>query len=111
MQSQTKIAIADWQLADSILNRLGYSLQDLSIEFGDVVIPSGDISHQLWYDSIDNACTIMGYVWIENGIYYAKHGHNHKFPEIAALDLLDEGLVQTTAVRILLDRQLASEYF
>jgi hypothetical protein len=106
----TKIDI-DFLLAQSILDRLGYSLQDLSLEYGNVVIPSGDISHQLWYDSIDNACTIMGYVWIENGIYYVRPDRNHKTPEQAALDLLDEGLVQTTAAKILLERQMLPDYF
>jgi hypothetical protein len=110
MKTQTKIAI-DWQLAKNILDRLGYSLQDLSLDFGDVVIPDGDVSHQLWYDLIDNACTIMGYVYVENDIYYARFDRNHRTPETAALDLLDEGLVQTTAAKILLERQLVPDYF
>lgn len=38
----------DFQMAQSILDRLGMSLQDLSLEFGNVVIPDGDISHQLY---------------------------------------------------------------
>ena len=101
-EATTKIDI-DFQLARSILDHLGFDLQDLSLEFGDVVIPSGDISHQLWYDSIHNACTIIGYVWIEHDIYYAKPDRNHRHPELAALDLLDERLVQTTAAKILLD--------
>jgi len=110
MKTQTKIAI-DWQLAENILDRLGYSLRDLSIEYGGVVIPSGDISHELYYPSIYNSHNLLGYVWIENDIYSAKHGHNHRTPEMAALDLLDEGLVQSIADSILLERQLVPDYF
>jgi hypothetical protein len=106
----TKIKI-DHLLAQSVLDRLGYDLQDLSLEYGDVVIPSGDISHQLWYDSIDNACTILGYVWVENDVYYAKHDSNHHTPELAALDLLDEKLVQATANDILREREVLPDYF
>lgn len=101
----------DHQLAQSILNKLDYSLQDLSLDFGDVVIPDGDISHQLWYDSIDNACTIVGYVWIENDIYYSKPDRNHRHAELAALDLLDPELVKTTAAKIQLERQMLPDYF
>lgn len=108
-EATTKIDI-DYLLAQSILDRLGFDLQDLSLEFGDVVIPSGDISHQLWYDSTDNACTIMGYVWCEHEIYYSKPSRNHRHPELAALDLLDERLVQTTAAKILLERQAFPDY-
>ncbi len=105
----TKIDI-DFLLAQSVLDRLGYTLEDLSLTYGDVVIPSGDISHQLWYDSIENACTIIGYVWIENDIYYTSLGNNHRDPDIAALDLLDPGLVQATAAKILLERQALPDY-
>ena len=105
------VQIIDHLLAQSILDELGFSLQDLSLEYGDMAIPSGDISHQLWYDSIDNACTILGYVWIENGIYYARHDRNHHTAEQAALDLLDPTLVQATAIKIQLEKQLLPDYF
>jgi hypothetical protein len=105
----TKIDI-DFQLAQSILDRLGYTLEDLSLTYGDVVIPSGDVSHQLWYDSIHNACTIMGYVWCENDIYYTSLGNNYRLPELAALDLLDPAVVQTTAANILLEREAFPDY-
>jgi hypothetical protein len=108
-KTETKNQI-DCQLAESILDRLGYTLEDLSLTYGDVVIPSGDVSHQLWYDSTDNACTIMGYVWCENGIYYVSGNTNYGFPELAALELLDEHLVQTTAAKILLERQMRPDY-
>jgi hypothetical protein len=110
MSALTKIKI-DHRLAGSVLDRLGYLLEDLSLKYGDVVIPSGDISHQLWYDSIDNSCTIMGYVWVENDIYYAKPDRNHHTPEIAALDLLDPKLVQATANDILAERESLPDYF
>lgn len=109
-QTKTENQI-DHKLAASILDRLGYSLQDLSLEYGDVVIPSGDVSHQLWYDSIENACTIMGYVWCENGIYYVSGNANYETPEEAALELLDRHLVEVTAAKIRLDRLLGPDYF
>jgi hypothetical protein len=110
MSVPTKIKI-DHQLAESILDRLGYTLEDLSLKYGDVVIPSGDIHSQLWYDSIDNSCTIMGYVWIENDIYYAKPDSNHHTAALAALDLLDVNLVQSTAIKIQTEKQALSDYF
>jgi hypothetical protein len=101
----------DHLLAQSILDRLGYNLQDLSLEYGDVVIPDGDISHQLWYDSIDNSCNIMGYVWIENDLYYVSGGvGNHTTPECAALELLDPKVVAAYAVAIEAERDLQKEY-
>jgi hypothetical protein len=110
MFAPTKIKI-DHLLAGSILDRLGYSLEDLSLKYGDVVIPSGDIHSQLWYDSIDNSCTIMGYVWIENDIYYASGNINYATPEQAALELLGEELVQITAAKIQTERQALPDYF
>jgi hypothetical protein len=108
--TSTPVDTVDYLLAQSILDELGYSLQDLSLEYGDMVIPSGDISHQLWCDSVDNACTIMGYVWIENEIYYARHDRNHYTAEQAALDLLDPALVEKTAIKIQLEKQLLPDY-
>lgn len=101
----------DFQLAQSILDRLGYNLQDLSLDYGDVVIPSGDVSHQLWYDSIDNSCNIVGYIWVENDIYYTAPGYrNHKTAEQAALDLLDRTAVENCRLAIELERAIAIDY-
>lgn len=78
----------DHQMAQSILDNLGYTLQDLSLEYGDVVIPEGDISHQLYYGSTYNSANLIGYVNVENGIYWANPENNHKTAEQAALDLI-----------------------
>jgi hypothetical protein len=100
----------NFQLAESILDKLGFVLRDLSLIYGDVVIPSGDISHELYYSSHYNNHNLLGFIWIENEIYYTKPDSNHRSPEIAALDLLDPGLVQTTAAKILLERQAFPDY-
>jgi hypothetical protein len=104
------VAIDD-KMAQSILDRLGYTLQDLALEYGDVVIFDNDISHQLYYGSEYNAANLMGYVWLENGIYYTGAGINHKSPELAALDLLERHLVVDTAYAIELERATAKDYF
>jgi hypothetical protein len=101
----------DHQLAQAILDRLCYELEDLSQKYGDVVIPSGDISHELYYSSHYNNHNLLGFIWCENDIYYTSSGNNHRSPEIAALDLLDTELVQITAAKILLERQTFPDYF
>jgi hypothetical protein len=106
----TKIKI-DHKLAESILDRLGYTLEDLSLKYGDVVISSGDISHHLYYGSVWSTANLMGYVNIENGIYYANPDSNHHTAELAALELLDERLVQSTAIKIVEERQSSPDYF
>lgn len=102
----------DFKMAESILDRLGYTLQDLSLEYGDVCIDRDDISHQLWYDSIDNSCNIMGYIYCENGVYYASESHwnNHRQPECAALDLLDRTIVEDARYAIETERATAVDY-
>jgi hypothetical protein len=99
----------DFQMAQSILDKLGYSLQDLSLDYGDVVIPSGDISHQLYYSSIHSTINLMGYVWTESDLYYVGT-NNHKTPEQAALELLDPAVVQRTAIEIELERAMVPDY-
>lgn len=100
----------DFQMAQAILDRLGYNLQDLALDYGDVVIPSGDISHQLWYGSIDNSCNLLGYIWIENDIYYTATGGNHQHAECAALELLDPQAVRDCQLAIELERATAINY-
>lgn len=102
----------DSQMAESILDRLGFSLQDLSLEFGNVVIPDGDISHQLFFSSNYNANTLYGYVWCEQGVYYTSNviGGNHRHPAIAALDLLDRATVIDCLYTISLERAMAVDY-
>lgn len=102
----------DDKMAQSILDHLGYTLQDLSLEYGDVVLPNEDISHQLFYSSPYNSTELMGYVWIDNGLYYTSCGVlNHESPELAALELLSRHLVIDTAYAIELERATAPDYF
>lgn len=102
----------DDKMAQSILDRLGYTLQDLSLEYGDVVIPDGDISHQLYYGSEYSSTNLMGYIWVENDIYYVKTGTmNHLSPELAALELLPRHIVIDTAYQIQDERMNSKDYF
>jgi hypothetical protein len=103
----TKIDI-NFQLAQSILSRLGYELEEIDIH-GDG--NGSGITHHLFYGSIYNTANIMGYVSCEHGIYYAKPENNHRTAELAALELLDEKLVQATAIKILDERQALPDYF
>jgi hypothetical protein len=102
----------DFKLAQSILDRLGYTLRDLSLEYGDVILPQGDITHELHYPSINNSHNIVGYIYCENGIYYASgsHWNNHKQAECAALDLLDQSVVQDAKYQIEIERAMAPDY-
>jgi hypothetical protein len=99
-------------MAQSILDRLGYNLQDLSLDYGDVVIEDGEISHQLWYSSISSSCNIMGYVYQEHGLYYTSNAMsgNHRTAECAALDLLDREVVEYCRVLIELERAASPDY-
>jgi hypothetical protein len=99
-----KFAPVDFQLAQSILDRLGYTLRDLSLEYGDVCFGNGEITHELHYSSLFNSHTIMGYVKQENGIYYTDGNNNYQHAECAALDLLDRGIVEDARYQIELDR-------
>jgi hypothetical protein len=101
-----------FQFAQSVLDRLGMTLQDLSLDYGDVVIPSGDISHQLYYGSSYNACNLIGYVWIENGLYHTSitDAGNFLHPETAALSLLPPALVLNASIELQKERDLAFQY-
>ena len=100
----------DHMMASSIIDRLGFTLQDLSLEYGDVVISGGDISHQLWYDSVDGECTIIGYVNVDNDIYYASGNNNYSTAQQAALELLDWETVDDCRYTIELERAIAVDY-
>lgn len=99
----------DHQMAQSILDKLGYTLQDLSLEYGDVVIGDNDISHQLYYGSHYSNVNIVGYVRIDNGIYYTHH-NNHKTAEQAALELIPSNLVESARREIEAHMSSAIEY-
>jgi hypothetical protein len=102
----------DFQMAESILDRLGYTLRDLSLKYGDVIIEDGDITHELYYPSLGNTHTIAGYIYCESGIYYASgsHWNNHKTPECAALDLLDRAIVNDAMYQIEIERASVPDY-
>lgn len=107
----TAVATAknDHKMAASILDRLGYTLQDLSLEYGDVVVADGDISHQLYYGSEYSTANIIGYVWIECGIYYTRI-NNYRTPEEAAIELIPSVLVNQAKAEIEADRSMAVDY-
>ena len=99
----------DAKMAESVLHELGYMLQDLSLEYGDVVIPSGDITHQLYRSSIHSAYNLFGYVWCENGLYYISTDYysSYRTPEEAAVMLIDKKVV-AECVRYIQDRRDAA---
>lgn len=109
---QTAATPIDFQMANLIIDRLGYSLRDLSLEYGDVVIPQEDVTHELYYSSNHNSHTIAGYIYCEFGIYYASgaHWNNHKTAACAALDLLDRATVNDCRYQIELERASAPDY-
>ena len=109
MKTATKVKI-DHQLAESILDRLGYSIQDLALEYGEVVIPSGDISHVLFYSSHHSTFNSMGSIWVENDIYYVSGNTNYATPEQAALELIDPKIAAACASLILSERSAAPDY-
>lgn len=107
----TAVATAkdDHKMAASILDRLGYTLQDLSLEYGDVVIADGDISHQLYYGSDYSNANIIGYIWVEGGIYYTRI-NNYRTPEEAALELIPSILINRVKTEIEAERSVAVDY-
>lgn len=106
--STTITTVINHQLADAILDKLGYTLEELDV-YGDRGWENNEISHQLYYGSIDNAGTVLGYVRIENGIYYSTD-NNYRTPQQAALDLIPSHLVRQIARDIELERESAVEY-
>ena len=94
----------DFQLAQSILDQLGYTLRDLEMEYGDVCFAEGDIAHELYYGSLYNTHNIAGFVRCENSCYYTDGNNNYKTPEQAALDLLDRAIVEDARYTIEIER-------
>lgn len=73
-------------MSELILDHLNYTLQDLSLEYGDVAIENGEISHQLYYASRYSTCNLIGYVYHDNELYYTAIGcDNYNNPYRAAL--------------------------
>jgi hypothetical protein len=104
MTVTTIAPVIDERTAEAVLNKLGYVLQDLGLEYGDVVIADNDISHQLYYSSEYSSINLIGYVHIENGIYYTDNNNNHRSPEQAALDLIPQSLIDWALDKIKIDR-------
>lgn len=101
----------DSETASLIIAKLGFNLQDLEAEYGNVVCDE-DISHQLIYKSEHNSCVIAGYVWYENGIYYTSSGNaNFNTPQQAALELLKDSDVIECWYKIKTNEQICSVNF
>lgn len=97
----------DHKMADSILDRLGFDLEEIDI-YGDG--NGSGITHHLFYPSRYSTANLMGYVSCENGIYYVDPANNHASPQQAALELLDRTVVENAALAIELERASAVEY-
>ena len=80
----------DHKIAQIILDELGFTLQDLSIMYGDVCIADNDISHQLYYESIFSTANIYRYIYKDGDLYYTDGLNNFTSPELAALDCITE---------------------
>lgn len=89
----------DSALAARILAHCDYKLADISLTYGGITLEDGDISHQLYYESIDNAGSVIGYVRIENGIYFT-HLNNYRTPQEAAIELLPRGEVERAIAKL-----------
>jgi hypothetical protein len=105
-----RISAIDFKMAESILDRLGYSIEDLSLNYPDVVFENGEISHQLWYGSIASTCNIMGYICQCNGVYYVSGNRNYATYQQAALELLNPNVVEDCRFAIELERSMAVDY-
>lgn len=111
-KSTIETAPIDHKMAQSVLDELGYNIQDLSLEYGDVVIPSGDITHQVYYSSTRSDYELMGYIWCENDLYYVATNYydSYRTPQEAAIQLLDKKVVAECVDRIQQRRDAAPDY-
>lgn len=105
-----RISMIDFKMAESILDRLGYSIEDLSLNHPDIAFENGEISHQVWYDSIDSTCNILGYIRQCNGVYYVSGSRNYTTYQQAALELLNPTIVEECRYVIELKRAMATDY-
>ena len=102
-----QLITTDHQLANSILDTLGYTLQDISLAYGDVVIPQGDISHQLYKGN-----SLLGHVWAWGGCYHVSPDCiDRTTPELAALDLITHAEIRYATKKIEANRALVPDYF
>lgn len=99
----------DSKIAAIILDELGFTLQDLSLEYGDVCIADGDISHQLYYESIYSSANVYRYIYKDGDIYYTDGFNNFSSPELAALDCVTES-DRIYALNRFYAKQLAVDY-
>jgi hypothetical protein len=99
--------ITDHQLASSILDNLGYTLYDLSEEYGGMIINQGDVSHQLFFNNV-----LMGYVWLWGTKYHTSIDVTDRLtPELAALTLLPKSQIDRAVLEINFRRSAVPEYF
>ena len=98
--------ITDHRLASSILDQLGYTLEDISLNYGDVVIPQGDISHQLYLNN-----SLLGHIWQWEGFYHTSPNCiDRTTPELAALDLLPQSEILAAKLQLEINRALVPDY-
>jgi hypothetical protein len=87
-----EIISIDWNMASKILTRLGYILDELNAD-SDYEPTNGAVSHQLCYAAIDNATTVQGYIYCDNGIYFTDGDNNYRHAEEAAMELIPDRLI------------------
>ena len=98
--------ITDHRLASSILDHLGYTLRDLSLEYGDIVITHGDISHDLFWGN-----SLLGHVWTWGGDYHTSLNYSSRITaELAALDLLPSYEIEAAVKQLEINRALVPDY-
>jgi hypothetical protein len=82
----------DPRMAESILERLGYNLNELNAD-SDRAPTNGEISHQLHYPSLNSSFNVMGYIYCDNDIFYTNGDNNYRHAELAALELIPSHLL------------------
>ena len=98
-------------MSELILNHLNYTLQDLSLEYGDVAIENDEISHQLYYASSYSSCNLIGYVYHDNGLYHTAIGcDNYDNASQAALDLISKQSVSVALAAIAQHQLTTGDY-
>lgn len=105
-----QLTMIDHKIASIILDELGFTLEDLSLKYGDMCIENGQISHQLYYASVYSSANIAAYIYHDNGIYYTSVGlNNFSTPQLAAIDMISESDCYY-ALNLFYARQLDLDY-